>query len=37
MSFFKNGEQEVTTGPVWELAPVEGKGYKDRVKEGTHV
>jgi hypothetical protein len=31
MSFFKNGEQEGKTGPVWDLAPVGGVGYKERV------
>jgi hypothetical protein len=24
MTFFKNGEQEGKTGPIWELAPVGG-------------
>jgi hypothetical protein len=26
--FFKNGEQEGKTSPVWELAPVGGGGYR---------
>jgi hypothetical protein len=30
--FFKNGEQEGKTGPVYDLAPVGGEGYKERVR-----
>jgi hypothetical protein len=28
--FFKNGEQEGKTDPVWGLAPM-GEGYKERL------
>jgi hypothetical protein len=31
MYFFKNGEQEGKTGPVWGLAPVGRAGYKESV------
>jgi hypothetical protein len=31
MSFFKHGEQEDKTGPVWRLAPVGGKKMQGKV------
>jgi hypothetical protein len=31
ISFFKNGEPERKTGPVWGLVVDEGVGYKERV------
>jgi hypothetical protein len=31
ISFFKNREQEGKTGPAWELAPVVGEGWGERV------
>jgi hypothetical protein len=36
MSFCKNGEQEGKTGPVWILAPVRGRGYKESVWKGEY-
>jgi hypothetical protein len=37
MSFFKNGEQEDKTSPVWGLAPAWGRGCKERVWEVNMV
>jgi hypothetical protein len=37
MSFFKTGEQEGKTGPIWGLAPVGGGGYKERCRRVNMV
>jgi hypothetical protein len=31
MPFFKNGEQEGKIGLIWEVLPVKGGRYKERV------
>jgi biotin-(acetyl-CoA carboxylase) ligase len=33
MSFFKTGEQEIETGPIWGCYQWEGRGYEERVWE----
>jgi hypothetical protein len=36
MSFFKTGEQEIETGPIWGCYQWEGRGYEERVKEAEY-